>query len=358
MPIPVDNLLPPTTSERANTGSDFAPLLRQVLAAGLLDRKRGNYALRIALTFGGYAAAWAAFVAIGESWWQTVVAVVLGLAFTQVAFIGHDAGHQQIGRTKKWNNVIGLIAGDLMVGLSYGWWVDEHNRHHSRPNEIGYDPDIGDSVISFLPEQATERQGRVETFIAAHQAPLFFPLLTLEGLNLHVQSTGWLRASRVRSQWIELVLLSVNAIAYFSVVFVVLSPVKAIVFVVIQQAVWGVNMGCSFAPNHKGMPTVRPGEHLDFLRRQVITTRNIRGGRIIDFALGGLNYQVEHHLFPNMPRSNLRRVQPLVKAHCAAVDVPYTEVGVVGSYAAALAHLHRVGAPLRMVRGPRNAAGV
>ena len=61
-------------------------------------------------------------------------------------------------------------------------------------------------------------------------------------------------------------------------------------------------MGCSFAPNHKGMPVLSAGHTLDFLRKQVLTSRNIRGGWFVDILLGGLNYQIEHHLFPSMPR--------------------------------------------------------
>jgi fatty acid desaturase len=112
-------------------------------------------------------------------------------------------------------------------------------------------------------------------------------------------------------------------------------------------------LGCSFAPNHKGMPTLTEAEELDFLRTQVLTSRNVRGSRLVDFVLGGLNYQIEHHLFPNMPRPNLRRAQPLVRAFCARHDLPYTEATMFGSYAEALRHLHSVGAPLR----PAQAAG-
>jgi fatty acid desaturase len=360
MSLSPDLVISTVDSERASPGtacSDFAPLLRTVREARLLERRRGDYALRIAFAYLFYLLCWVALFAVGDSWYCTVVGVAMGLAFTQVAFLGHDGGHQQIARTKRWNDVIGLIAADLSVGLSYGWWVDEHNRHHSRPNEVGYDPDIGESVITFTPAQAAGRRGRVERFIAAHQAYLFFPLLTLEGLNLHVQSVGWLRSNRVpRLRSAGLLLQTMHVALYFSAVLLALSPVKALVFVVIQQAVWGVYMGCSFAPNHKGMPTVSSGEKLDFLRRQVITTRNIRGGRVTDFVLGGLNYQIEHHLFPNMPRSNLRHVQPIVKAHCGAVGVPYLEVGVLDSYAAALSHLHRVGAPLREDRSLERAS--
>jgi fatty acid desaturase len=345
--------LPPTpantlVADEARVGSDFAVLCKEIRASGLLERRRINYAFRAGATLLAFALGWVAFVLVGDSWYQTIVAVALGLLFTQVAFLGHDAGHQQVARSKRMNDVLGLITGDLLVGLCYGWWVDEHNKHHSHPNHEGIDPDIGDSVITFTDEIARGRKGKVERFIAAYQAFLFFPLLTLEGLNLHVQAVTWLRNTRIRRyRRTEITLFIVHTIAYFGTVFIVLSPVKALVFVVIQQAVWGVYMGCSFAPNHKGMPTIPLGTKLDFLRRQVLTTRNVRGGLFTDFLLGGLNYQVEHHLFPNMPRANLRKAQPIIRAYCDKLEVTYTETSLIGSYTVALQHLHRVGKPLR-----------
>ncbi len=163
-----------------------------------------------------------------------------------------------------------------------------------------------------------------------------------------MQGFGWLRSTTIRRyRRTELVLLALHVLAYLAAVLFVLSPVKALVFVAIHQAVWGLYMGCSFAPNHKGMPTITPGHEMDFLRRQVLTTRNVRGGWLTDFALGGLNYQVEHHLFPNMPRASLRRAQPIIRAYCERMQVSYTETSLVGSYAAALRYLHELGAPSR-----------
>jgi fatty acid desaturase len=95
------------------------------------------------------------------------------------------------------------------------------------------------------------------------------------------------------------------------------------------------------------MPMPTADDDLDFLRKQVLTSRNVRGGPFVDFALGGLNYQIEHHLFPNMPRANLRRAQPIVAAYCAERGIPYAQTGLVESYRQALAHLHEVGRPLR-----------
>ena len=340
-----------TAPTRTRAGSDFAALSRTIRDRGLLARRRRNYALRVTVTMAAFAGAWVAFVRIGDSWTQLLVAAGLGFLFTQIAFLGHDAGHQQIARTRRTNDVLGLITGDLLVGLSFGWWVDEHNRHHSRPNQEGYDPDIGDGVLTFTVAQAAVRRGPISQFITRHQAWLFFPLLSLEGINLHVQAFIWLRHNSLpRYRRLEYALLTLHTVAYLSAVLIELSPVKALVFVAVNQAVWGIYMGCSFAPNHKGMPTVGHDSDLDFLRRQVLTTRNVRGNPLTDFLLGGLNYQVEHHLFPNMPRANLRRAQPIVRAYCADLRIPYTETSLTGSYVCALRYLRSIGAPLRTDR--------
>jgi fatty acid desaturase len=329
-------------------GSDYAGLSRQVRAARLLDRTPWRYGLRIAATVLFFLACWCALVAIGQSWLVLVPAALLGVASTQVAFLGHDGGHQQIAATRAGNTVVGLLAGNLMTGLSIGWWVDKHSRHHANPNKEDHDPDIGEGVFAFTTAQAASRAGRLPRAIARNQAVLFFPLLTLEGLNLHAASVRWLcRARRGRLRRTELLLLSAHVLAYLGVILWVLSPLLAVAFVAVHQAVFGFYMGCSFAPNHKGMPIIGAEQKLDYLRRQVITSRNVRGGWFVDQLLGGLNYQVEHHLFPSMPRTHLRKAQRLVQTYCAQHRIPYTETGLFASYVCALRYLHALGEPLR-----------
>ncbi|MDT5014341.1 MAG: hypothetical protein QOD39_501, partial [Mycobacterium sp.] len=334
----------------ARRGSDFAVLCRQIRDARLLDRRYGSYALRIAATLGLFATTWLVFVTLGDSWFQLVIAAVLGLVFTQVAFLGHDGGHQQIWRNRRANDLLTIVAGDLLVGLSYGWWIDKHNRHHSHPNHEGVDPDIGDGVLAFTTDQVAIRHAKLGRFIARHQAALFFPLLTFEGLQLHVAGARHLLSpstGRGRYRRLELALFTTHTVAYASALLIVLTPAQALAFFAIHQAVFGLYMGLSFAPNHKGMPTIAPGHSMDYLRRQVLTSRNVRGGWFTDQFLGGLNYQVEHHLFPNMPRANLRRAQAFVRAHCDLHAITYTETSFFGSYAIVLRHLHALGAPLR-----------
>ncbi|MFI6761539.1 fatty acid desaturase family protein [Micromonospora sp. NPDC050417] len=330
-------------------GSDYAQLSRRISQAGLLNRRPGWYVAKIALTVGLFAAGWVSLVLVGDSWWQLLVAVLLAIGSTQVAFLGHDAGHRQMFRNRRASEVAGLLAANLAVGLSYGWWIDKHNRHHANPNHEDHDPDVGAGALVWTDEQARERRG-FGHWLARHQAYLFFPMLTLEGLNLHYASFQGLFRAPMRYRAVEAVLLVAHVAAYLGVVFAVLSPVKALVFIAVHQGLWGVYMGCSFAPNHKGMPVLTAEDDLDFLRKQVLTSRNVRGSRVVDFALGGLNYQIEHHLFPSMPRSNLRKAQPIVRQYCAEQGIPYEEAGLLDSYAQALRHLHSVGAGLRADR--------
>jgi fatty acid desaturase len=340
------------TPPQAGRWSEYTKLSRQIKQAGLLDRRHGYYAAKIILNLVLLAAGGAAFVALEDSWWQLVTAAYLAVVFTQVAFVGHDAGHRQIFRSRRANNRVGLVHANLLVGISFGWWVAKHDRHHSNPNHEDLDPDIDIPALAFTTGQAREKRGLARV-VARYQAFLFFPLLLLEAAQLHVASAKAIVRDTGRANVVEALLLLLHFVGYVTALFLVLSPLQAAVFVLIQQGLFGLYLGCSFAPNHKGMPTLTDAEELDFLRTQVLTSRNVRGTRLVDFLLGGLNYQIEHHLFPNMPRPNLRHAQPLVRAFCQEHDLPYTEATMFGSYAEALRHLHSAGAPLR----PAQAAG-
>src|ERR1700728_1113570 len=327
-------------------GSRYAELSRQIRQAGLLKRRTRHYAWRIAITTTLLAAGWAVFILVGNSWWQLGTAVFLAVMFTQAGFLGHDAGHQQISDSRRVNYVLGILHGNLGIGLSYGWWVSKHNRHHAHPNTEGKDPDISISTLAFTANQLPSGGGLARLGFR-YQAYLFFPMLLAEAVSLHVASIRALAGRASRRRPAEAALLVAHLAGYLAVVFLVLSPVKAVVFIAVQQGLFGLYMGSSFAPNHKGMPILDAGDQSDFLRRQVLTSRNVRGGRLTDFALGGLNYQIEHHLFPSMPRPNLRRSQALVAAFCADHDVPYTRTSLLGSYSQVLRHLDRVSKPAR-----------
>ncbi len=323
-------------------GSDFAALSRQVRQAGLLNRRPWYYAWKISLTAAALVLGWAAFAAIGNSWWQLADAAFLAATFAQTGFLGHDAGHSQVFRSRRANTALGLACGNLATGVSSDWWVGKHNRHHAHPNTEGADPDIAPGALAF--SAAGARTGRgLQRLVFRYQAYLFIPMLFLEALSLHAGSVRKVTGRDCRNRAWEASLLIAHFAAYLGAVFFVLPPAKAAAFILVQQGLLGFYLGCSFAPNHKGMPILAASDKTDFLRRQVLTSRNVRGGWLTDFALGGLNYQIEHHLFPSMPRPNLRRAQAIVAEFCTSRDITYAQASLLGSYAQALSHLAAVG---------------
>ncbi|MET9954237.1 acyl-CoA desaturase [Streptomyces sp. NPDC006339] len=345
---------PRSRGQAKGGGSEFAPLLRTIKKQGLLERRGGWYARGIAANLLGVAAVVTGLVLLGPSWWALPLALPLALFSARIAFVGHDAGHAQITDSRRLGRIIQLVHANLLLGMSREWWNDKHNRHHANPNHLDKDPDVAADVLVFAAHQTTDRAG-LRRWLTRHQAWLFFPLTTLEGIALKVYGiqallsrNGPYRTRRERI--VEGALLLTHIAGYTALLLTLLTPLQALVFALLHQVLLGVHLGMAFAPNHKGMetPDAHPdGDSWGHLRRQVLTSRNIRGGALTDWFLGGLNYQIEHHLFPSMPRPHLRLAQPAVRAHCQALGIPYTETGFVDSYRQALGHLHEVGAPLR-----------
>lgn len=302
----------PKTGAASGT-SEFSELAKTVRSSGLMRRRYGYYWTKLLAIPIVLAASVVVFIWVGDTWWQLLVAAAFAILFTQIAFLGHDAAHRQIFKSGRWNDWITLIVGDLFVGMSCGWWQLKHTRHHANPNKEGADPDIELKAIAFTPAQVDARRTGLTRWLAHHQGVFFIPLLFLEGVSLHVSSIRRLVArERIDHRWVEIAFITVRLGGYLALVFIVLSPGIAAAFLAVQLGVFGFYMGMAFAPNHKGMPLVRADARVDFLRRQVLMSRNIRGNRIIDVAMGGLNYQIEHHLFPSMPRPHLRRAAPLI----------------------------------------------
>jgi fatty acid desaturase len=336
------------TSVRAPAGSrgGYGELTAQIRDLGLLRRRPWSYAAAFTLVIAGLVAVVALMLTFRHSWWLLLLAPVLGVIATQTGFLGHDVGHLQVTRNPLRSRILGLVDGNLMGGLSFGWWVTKHNAHHAHPNDLERDPDVRPGALVFDAGQAAGRRG-IEGWTTRHQAVLFFPFLLGEAVNLHIASIRRLFQPGLRLRIPEALLLVAHFVAYVALLVTTLTWAQAVLFVAIHKGVQGLYLGCSFAPNHKGMPTLDADQAADPLLRQVLTSRNIRGGWFTDAALGGLNYQIEHHLFPSMPRANLRHAQPVVERFCAERGIPYVQCSAVASYAAAVRHLSAVGADLR-----------
>lgn len=348
-PLPVVPALPSvpqqgTAGIRINkVTSSYAGLLTSVKDAGLLGRCRRFYLLLLTLLVVAAVGVWAVFFFLGDTWLQLIVAAALGVVFTQFALVGHEAAHLQVFASRSANEWVARLIATLLVGMSYAYWTDKHSRHHARPNVVNRDPDIAPGAIVFHNEVPNHR-GRLSRAFGKRQGYLLFPLLLFLGWTLHIDSMKYLlRRGPVKFRWLELGLLGLRCGTYIGVLFLVLSPGVAVAFIGVQIAVFGLYMGGTFAPNHKGMPIIPEHSRADFLTRQVLTSRNITGGRFVTFFMGGLNYQIEHHLFPDMPRRHLREASRLVKAHCLVAGIPYTETRLISSYAIVIRYLNTVG---------------
>lgn len=343
-----------STASVDTSAANFRLLALEVRGAGLLDRRAGYYAVTIGLTVAAWVGGWGLLVLVGNSWAALGVAVLLGAVFTQLGFLGHDAGHQQAFATRRANRALGLLVANGLIGLSFGWWVPKHDAHHAHPNQVGLDPDVGGTRASLTAGTTSGAGGvcaRAVAGLRGHagrwasrwQAQLFLPLMVLRSAGMQVLGAKRLIRQRDRAAALEAVLIVVQLSTYLGVVLWVLSPLRAVAFVAVQQAMFSIYLGCSFAPNHKAMPLIEEPAGMGSARRQVVTSRNIRGGRLTDFSPGGLDYQIEHHLFPSMPRPNLRHAQRLVRAFCLESGLGYSEASLVGSFTDILRHLHAAG---------------
>lgn len=332
------------------TGS-YAELRQIIKDGGLLERQPGRALFRLIATDALLVLSVTLLLTVHVFWFQCLNALLLAFVTTQLGFNGHDAGHRQSFASTRINDLVGLIHGNLGIGMCFSWWLDKHNRHHSHPNELDTDPDINIPLLSFTEEDAARKRGALR-FVAAHQALLFFPLLALVGLDLQRSSVGFILRGKARYPRTESLLMLAHVAGYLALVFVALPWPQALAFIAIHQLASGLYLGSVFAPNHKGMLITERACRLDFLPRQVLTARNVRGNAFIDMWYGGLNYQIEHHLFPTMARGHLAAARQIVRAYCAEHAITYHETGMARSYVEILSFLHEVGEPARQRIAP------
>ena len=337
--------LQPSSLQAEGQQHDYADLKRLIVEAGLLDKQFAYYVFNTILVLTLLATSLTILLVVGNSWLQLLNAAFLAFVFTQIGFLGHDAGHRQIFNGAPRNDSFGLLP-SLLLGLSRTWWIDTHNQHHANPNDLDLDPHTALPIFAFSEEQAQSKRGLLRLLVA-YQSLYFFPVLLLNGIGVRAASVQYLLRAEAKHRVVEASLIVLHAALYLGVVFYALSVGQALLFILVHQALFGLYTGSVFAPNHKGMPTLDSDSQLDFVRRQVLTSRDVKAHPLTDFWYGGLNYQIEHHLFPSMPRNKLKKAQTIVRAFCAERSIPYREVGVLTSNREVLEYLHEVSASLR-----------
>lgn len=354
-PVHPLNMSDPSSSSKSSHQKDgaslYSELLAKVKSEGLLAKNPAFYVKRfIALALISMAL-WGVVVGLSVLHWSWVLAIplsmLLGIAAAQFGFIAHEASHRQTFLSNRKNDLFGKITANLFAGLSYGFWMKKHNQHHKTPNQIQKDPDIHIRVLAFRTEDM-EAKKLPERVITKNQGWLFPILLTLTGFDLLLDSFMTIlkkdsSGKRLPGRFFEFAMMTVRQALPVVGFMLLFGPIFGGALWLIFMLTFGLFMGGAFAPNHKGMPLVPENSRINFFERQVLTSRNIRPSWLKDNLMGGLNYQVEHHLFPSMPRPNLARAREIVIEFCKEKNVPYTEMGLFESYGVVIKYLNRVG---------------
>ena len=311
--------------------SEFRKLRTALEAQGLFLKTPGFYFKLSLIYLALLAASIAVLVVYQNSLLQIANVFLFSFALAQLSFIGHDMAHYQVFSSRIAHNIVNRLWWGLVLGGGYDWWASKHNQHHANPNQIGRDPDIEQPFV-FSPEQLGNR-GKIFRRVLSYQSIYFFPLLALAYLNaVRGAVTHFLIREKNRRAYAEFFLQSFHFALLFSIIFLSLGFLYGAAFIISYSLLIGIYIGLTFAPNHKGMPIVIK-DMMPWYKQQVITARNIKPNFFVDIFYGGLNYQIEHHLFPAMSRKHLPKARELVRKFCEKTSIPYYETTMPGSLA-------------------------
>lgn len=319
----------------------YAMLSKDITSAGVLDRSYKYYTLMSIFALAGF------FISVYLLFISNAPLVLLllctALAFftVQIGGLMHDTAHRAVFKSTRNNDVLGQAV-TAFICMGYSSWKARHNEHHANPNEIGKDDDIIDyPFISFSKDRVMKANG-LNRFLMRYQIFTYYPMLLLISLELRIYPLLFFLKKREVKYLPEIFLYFLGLFAWFILPFLVIPIGKALLIVISVNILIGFYTGNIFAPNHKGMPLNQKGIRKSFFELQVVTTRNIKPGLLTDFFYMGLNYQIEHHLFPHCPRHKLGLITPYVKKACRENNLEFTETSVAKSQKIILSELARV----------------
>jgi fatty acid desaturase len=308
---------------------NYKAMRERVRAEGLYTRDYGYYFLYSTLILLGTALSLYLITISPNPLFQALNGIFLAFVLVQAGMLGHDAAHGQVFQSRKANRTFSTLVLSLFGGLSESYWHDKHTAHHTHVNHTEGDPDL-DLPFSFSEKQIAGASPFVKKYILPYQHVFFFlalPFIYTQMLVIYNMHT--LRHFSLKSAC-EIALIGVHFVILFFFLFSYLPLISVVTFLVAHIMVSGIYLSMVFAPNHKGQDVVHGSDEATW-RHQIELTRNLFPSPLIFHLCGGLNFQIEHHLFPNLPRPNYWRVQPLVKKFCEENNIEYYETTWRGS---------------------------
>ncbi|KAI0127484.1 fatty acid desaturase [Xylariales sp. AK1849] len=312
----------------------------------------------------------ASMVALSYNWYMTS-AVFLGLFWHQIMFTAHDGGHGAITHVFAIDSLIAIFIADFCCGLSMGWWKSSHNVHHLVTNQPEHDPDIQNTPLFatcpsfFRSIRSTYYDGFVFAWDAVadvmvpYQKYTYYPIMGLARFNLYLLS--WLHVLSAKSSslgsskawWIRPTEITFMACYWFlfgyCLVWRTLPTWTIRVAFVLVSHIITMPLHVQITLSHWGMPTTDLGESESFPQRQLRTTMDVDCPAWLDWIHGGLQFQAVHHLFPRVPRHNLRRLQVLVREFCEKTEIPYITLNFTDGNRKVLSRLEQVGEQVRVL---------
>lgn len=326
---------------------DVQKLRNQIYSMRLFDSSKLFYAYKIASNVAiCLTSAKIALYAPNSVTAMFVAGILMALFWQQCGWLAHDFLHHQVFNYRPFNNAFGILVGNIFQGFSVSWWKRKHNQHHAVPNVInapgGGDPDIATVPILFWSEKLIEQENldSLPRWMLRNQTVFYWPILCMARTSWLSQSFFYQFLPRNRNVTsntlfvFEVLGLAVHHTAFFALCAAIMMKSSlwyALVFSVVAQMTGGLFLGFVFAVGHNAMDVLTMTEMrvVDFVRLQARTTRNVNPHWFTDWFCGGLNYQVEHHIFPSIPRHNLRTVANMFRQFCLKHSIPYTSESLV-----------------------------
>lgn len=267
-----------------------------------------------------------------------ILALSASMGLLTMGYVGHDAGHFALSKKRWVNDVWGHFGMTFLCGMSFGAWRTRHNLHHAHCQEVGGDPDMHFGVLFSVYPGSASWQTAVGRFFLRIQKLAFWPLASFYWVTLRYDGIRDL-FQRPEETRVDRFLMPLHWIVLLVAPIVVFGWPTALLAYVTVSCLSSLMTASVFVPNHIGMRRLDPGHGLGYLEQQVTTSRNISNPRLLDFYYGGLNSQIEHHLFPRVAHHRYRQMRPVVRSFCAERGIPYQEVTLYRALASVGHHL-------------------
>jgi fatty acid desaturase len=268
----------------------------------------------------------------------SLLAIFASVGLLTMGYVGHDAGHFSLSKARWVNNFWGQFGMTFLCGMSFGFWRSRHNSHHVHCQEVGGDPDMHFGVLfSVYPDSASWRTGLGRFFLGI-QKWAFWPLSAFYWVTLRYDAIRDL-FQRPGETKLDRFLMPLHWIVLLIVPGLVFGWTTALLAYVTISCLSSLMTASVFIPNHIGMRRLDPGHEVSYLEQQITTSRNIANPPLLDFYYGGLNSQIEHHLFPRIAHNRYREMREVVRAFCGERGIAYQEVSLTRALASVGKHL-------------------